>query len=430
MCFLYMYPVDYVIVGAGISGLYCALRISKKSPDKTILVIESDTECGGRIRTNYGKGFQVEKGAARFSETHSHLMNLIDEFGLSDEIVPITRKTSFIFQNKRCQYNLDSKIREMVTRGKRLEKKMLQNINVFQLCTKLYDSEEAAKIQALFGYDSEFMRLNSFAAISMFGEDLFENHQYYVMKCGLSELVSRMVEQLSQKKIEIRLGCEVTDVNHRRVVYKKNAEQHRVNAMKVILSTPYLSLRKFGIFKGVPEIHSVKPIPLCRIYAKYPLVNGKPWFHGLEKTTTDNYLRYIIPINPDEGIIMYYSDLYKAHMWRNWSNVSDSILTEMIHKELNSLFPRMKIPKPTQVKCYHWRAGVHLWRPGYDYKKISKQMLKPFSDKDIYVVGECYSTLQDWIEGALKSCDRCLKTIGEYETHQKKRTLRNTRVHK
>ena len=54
-----MFPVDYAIVGGGITGLYCALKISQKSSDKTILIIESDSELGGRIRTNYAKGFQV-----------------------------------------------------------------------------------------------------------------------------------------------------------------------------------------------------------------------------------------------------------------------------------------------------------------------------------------------------------------------------------
>ena len=76
---------------------------------------------------------------------------------------------------------------------------------------------------------------------------------------------------------------------------------------------------------------------------KYPVKDGKPWFHDLEKTATDNYLRYIIPINEEQGVIMYYSDLYVADMWRNWSNVSDDILIQMIHKELHSLYPSKDI---------------------------------------------------------------------------------------
>ena len=60
---------DVIIVGGGISGLYTAYRICNQFPDKTVLLLESSDELGGRIRTQYEKGFQVEKGAARFLET-------------------------------------------------------------------------------------------------------------------------------------------------------------------------------------------------------------------------------------------------------------------------------------------------------------------------------------------------------------------------
>lgn len=410
-----MFPVDYAIVGGGIAGLYCALKLSQNSPDKTIIILESDSELGGRIRTSPTKGFQIEKGAARFSETHETLMGLIKEFNLESEMLPIPREKSFVYKNKPIRYDLGAKLQDVLKKGKAMDAKLLRKITIFQLCAMLYGSEEASKIQALFGYDAEFIRLNAEAALTMFETDLFGDSQYYVLKCGFSELVKRMSETLSQNtNVEIRLGCEVTDIKDRRLTYKVGNQEHKVTCLNTILTTPYLSLRKFTLFKDVSEIQAVKPIALCRIYAKYPLVNGKPWFHDIHKTTTDNYLRYVIPMNEKDGIVMYYSDLYCADMWRNWSNVSDEKLIEMIHKELALVFPQKDIPKPTKIKCCHWKAGVHLWRPNYDFKKVSKSLVKPFPDKQIYLAGECYSTLQDWVEGALLSCDECLKALGEF----------------
>lgn len=423
-----MFPVDYAIVGGGITGLYCALKISQKSSEKTILIIESDSELGGRIRTNYAKGFQVEKGAARFSENHETLMGLIQEFELEDEMLPIPSEKSFVYKNKPIRYDLGAKLQDILKQGQAMDAKLLRKITIFQLCAMLYGSEEASKIQALFGYDAEFIRLNAEAALTMFETDLFGDSQYYVLKCGFSELVKRMSEALSQNSnVEIRLGCEVTDVKDRRLTYKVGEQVHKVTCLNTILTTPYLSLRKFALFKEVPEIQAVKPIALCRIYAKYPLVDGKPWFHDIHKTTTDNYLRYVIPMDAEDGTVMYYSDLYCADMWRNWSNVSDEILIEMIHKELALVFPKKTIPKPIQIKCCHWKAGVHLWRPNYDFKKVSKGLVKPFSDKRIYLAGECYSTLQDWVEGALLSGNECLKSLGEFSGGEKKARKKRTK---
>ncbi len=73
---------EYVVIGGGISGLYVAYRIIQKYPKSKITVIEADTELGGRIRSHREEGFMIEKGAARFSETHKRLIRLLKELDL------------------------------------------------------------------------------------------------------------------------------------------------------------------------------------------------------------------------------------------------------------------------------------------------------------------------------------------------------------
>ena len=53
--------MDVIIVGAGLAGLHCALRISEKSKQK-ILLLESYSEPGGRVST-------VQKGKLHFDAT-------------------------------------------------------------------------------------------------------------------------------------------------------------------------------------------------------------------------------------------------------------------------------------------------------------------------------------------------------------------------
>lgn len=54
----------YVVVGAGISGLYCTLRLA--SEGKEVLLLEALSDLGGRIQTRNLAGFNAEFGPMRF----------------------------------------------------------------------------------------------------------------------------------------------------------------------------------------------------------------------------------------------------------------------------------------------------------------------------------------------------------------------------
>ena len=61
---------------------------------------------------------------------------------------------------------------------------------------------------------------------------------------------------------------------------------------------------------------------LLRIYIQYPVKDL--WFKNIKRTITDNYIRQIIPINYEEGLIMIsYSDNIYAEMWDRYSKISD-----------------------------------------------------------------------------------------------------------
>lgn len=84
---------DIVIVGAGISGLYCAWRIAQEQPDKTILIVERLNRTGGRldtdiVRVKRHQHVREEEGGMRFNYQMNELMRLICALGLCDQIVP------------------------------------------------------------------------------------------------------------------------------------------------------------------------------------------------------------------------------------------------------------------------------------------------------------------------------------------------------
>ena len=99
------------------------------------------------------------------------------------------------------------------------------------------------------------------------------------------------------------------------------------------------------------------------------------WFRNIKRTTTDNILRHVIPIDYDNGLIMItYTDGQYASMW-NVSSNGDDYLVKLIHKEIYELF-NIKPPEPEKVYVHYWNAGLNTWSPGYDSENIAEEVIK------------------------------------------------------
>lgn len=88
---------DVVIVGAGISGLYCARRLMQERAVGSIVVLERLNRLGGRLDTDLvcinDRIVREEEGGMRFNYGMTELMRLINELELCGEIVPFPMKS-------------------------------------------------------------------------------------------------------------------------------------------------------------------------------------------------------------------------------------------------------------------------------------------------------------------------------------------------
>ncbi len=84
------------ILGAGISGLSAAYRLTQILPAAQVHVYDGRNRVGGVLSTVHQDGFQIEQSADNFITTVPWGLQLVKELGLEDELIqtnPATRRT-------------------------------------------------------------------------------------------------------------------------------------------------------------------------------------------------------------------------------------------------------------------------------------------------------------------------------------------------
>ena len=404
-------PYDIIIIGGGISGLYCAHKLSNNNK---VALFDERSYIGGRIYT-HPKGYEV--GAARFNNNHKLLLELIKYYKMTKMVLP--KKIDYIecFENKKNKITLNSNIEFQKILNKVIERtKTTKNLNKItfyeHLVNILKSKEKADHIVNIFGYYSEIKEMNALDAYNTFKND-FGNIQYYVLMEGLSSLCENMKKTIEKNGSKIFLKSYVNSVEKNNNVFKISIKhkKRKIIGKKVIFATKPHQLKQFEIIKPIHKyIDSLYEAPLIRIYAIYKNI----WFKNINRTTTNNLLRQIIPINKKKGLIMIsYTDGEdtKPFMKNKYELKSDNILKKIISKNIKKVFPDHNIEDPEYFKAHLWNVGCHHWLPGYDSSYIQKEIMNPL--ENIYICGEGFSDKQAWNEGALNSALKVIKNINK-----------------
>lgn len=400
---------DIIIIGGGISGLSAGYYLSKKYK---VLILDDRNYLGGRIQTYYfDKNIHVECGAGRLNLNHKLLLNLIKYLNLN--LIKLNPETDYInIKNNICIKNINIEffkfIRYIINNyNKYFSNNELKKMTFAQLCYFFFGNKTNL-IKSFFGYSSEFDVLNAFDAIRVFTKDFLNNH-FYTIKEGFHQLIIRLEQKC---KAEIKLNSRVIDVkNINDIFYVETVNQIIYRSKKIIFAIKASQLKNFYILNTIHFLlNSVIAKPLLRIYAKYPKINNKFWFENINNTVTDSILKFIIPIDKNNGIIMIsYTDGSDVNQFlKNDELISEKDILNIIEKELKLIF-NINVPKPIKIKTCYWKEGCHYWKPKYDSEIISSLIINPIPN--IYICGEAYSLNQCWIEGALETSKKVVKLL-------------------
>lgn len=419
-----------IIIGGGIAGMYTAYKLLHKNK-KNIMLFEADNYLGGRIftyRTKLHDQIKWEAGAGRFTKNMHLLIQLMKDLGLYKDIALVPSSTNYLdsdlinhdLQASDLTKRYNARFSEMVNNvihqciseiNTTYTKKILQKHTLIQLLNKHYDKDIVNLIIDSYGYYSELAIMNAYDAIRLYHD--MNDQEFYILKGGLSQIIERLYSVIS-KYISIELNSKLQTVTFNQNSITVTVNKKHYTCDKLVLAIPKNSLINVRFVNNhIPKylLNSISCQPLLRIYCIYPKHNNRVWFHNLPKTTTNNVLKYIIPIDKSKGIIMIsYTDSIFTKIWKKHSNNFNNI-KNLIASSLSELFPNTHIPEPLLIKCHYWDCGCGYWLPNIDSKTTAKKMLRPIPSKSLYVCGENYSLQQAWMEGALSTAEKISKML-------------------
>lgn len=439
---------DIIILGGGISGLYCAYNLLKKDSTLKVLVLEKSPRLGGRISTFYGgkddkdvsRDIIFEKGAGRFNDNHTLLNKLLDELDLTSKKIKIKNVDNTIWMPKNKFQLLREKYPRIDNIIKALQKQLkeknvshgeIRNHNLQELVKKYLvpnekntmknDKELVKYMEEMYPYFAEQYNMNAMDALKVFSKDFKQDIQYYILGGGLSQLITQLEKKVVTMGGIIKTDEIVTDIRN-----DVNSRMYIINnkyqCLKVISCIPKPGIQKVPYLRsllGSKILNTIECIPLYRIYAKYPksVINGekKVWFSGMDKVVVNHPLKFILPYGEKNGVIhiSYTDGKYAKFLWKK---LIDGSINSYLDKEVNKIFKNSikglyKIPEPEWVKHYYWECGMGCWKKGVNSKEIIANVIKPVNKEEVYFCGENFSNQQAWMEGALFTADKVLKQI-------------------
>jgi protoporphyrinogen/coproporphyrinogen III oxidase len=90
-----------VVVGGGVTGLTAAFRLLRDAPSLEVLLLEANTEPGGKIRSATVGGVRLEAGPDSLLARKPWAVDLCRELGLGDDLVPAAAGTTQIWSGTR-----------------------------------------------------------------------------------------------------------------------------------------------------------------------------------------------------------------------------------------------------------------------------------------------------------------------------------------
>uniref|UniRef100_A0A6C0D7E9 Amine oxidase domain-containing protein n=1 Tax=viral metagenome TaxID=1070528 RepID=A0A6C0D7E9_9ZZZZ len=407
---------DFIIIGGGISGFYCALELIKHK--KNVVLCEKYKNLGGRIDTFHENSYTWESGAGRISKKHTMLLDLMKKY--NEPLHAISPELTYKKDGSSCiEPNLfEPNINAFFEPLQKLDSKILNNSTLKELCIQIHGKDKTEEYFDRFPYRAETEVLRADLGLESFKNEMGSHQGYYVAVNGLHSLIEKMEKDFLSKGGEVLTNYECFNIQDKKEFIEtkfytgprsiKVRPTQTLQCSKLICAMTSEALKHISFFNKFTILKHLRMEPLLRTYAVY----DNCWFSQFNRIVTKTPIRYFLPINYNEGSATAMVSYTDSRDTNKFHKIIQKFGEESLGKHIQNLLKELfgPIPEYKFFKSHYWKYGATYWLPGnYDPIEESKKSLKPF-ESEVYIVGESFSLKQAWIEGALEQCKKLFHT--------------------
>ncbi|XP_020627217.1 uncharacterized protein LOC110064503 [Orbicella faveolata] len=256
------------------------------------------------------------------------------------------------------------------------------------------------------------------------------SYDYYRPPGGLSDIVSALERSAKRLGVKMYARENVKAIHRKGNIFTVDTDNFTVSARKLIIAVPRTPFEEIsGDVAADIKRNVFFEANLADSSFKAVAVYSYPWWENitsLHNLTLKPLERFfsgascLVSIMPYSGrgpkgeavFQLSYAWTACAVKWGELSKLPKAVLESELKKAIQEVFPGAVLPEPLDMVFKYWeKVAWHATKAGsnvsrYDLMKWAK---RPFPGEEVFIVGEAYSVLTGWNEGALQSAYNALK---------------------
>ena len=391
---------DYIIVGAGIAGLYTAYKLTRNRKQLKILILEKEKQIGGRAGTDMFYGTKIMSGAGiGRAKKDKTLLRLLKELK-----IPVRFYTTKINSIGFKRINILKTMNQLKIKYKRSPLSDRRNMTFKKFAIKHLGIRKYNKFKLSSGYtDYE----NDDVCNVLYNYGMEDNvGGWKAFSVDWRNLIDQLAKRIGKTKI--KTNQEVNRVSKKSgesFILKTETNEFKTN--KVVIASTVNTVRK--LIKNT-VYNQIESQPFLRIYGKFNKISTQIINEKLHTFTfVKGPLQKLIPINRDKGVYMIcYND--NDHTLQLQSKLKNNkrnrnYFCRLVEKALVIDHNQLLM---IGMKVYNWKEGTHYYKPfgKTGLKELIFKAQHPI--ENILVVGEMVSENQGWVNSALESVDKII----------------------
>lgn len=428
--------IDYIIVGAGVSGAYLAYRLSQMRRGMNILVVEKNCRVGGRILSAPDTRTALEYGALRYFPSFKRTARLVKTLGLTSVKSTVFSQYNYLYlKGKRYQYrNLFPAVYDQYGVPEN-ERDGTPSEQLFKWFSTLKNPEDYAVIGQN-KFSAQFMQLYwdltgynymvSQQAVSgwLFDESLLTSADQLIVENGYDQIASRCLERSGAR---VLLNCEARRLNKYELELHMKNDVRVVRASKIIYTGQIIDYELYSRsdLRLINRIENkLQDVPGMKLFLQY----DEPWWrragiHSGRHITDLTMNQFWVEWAPNTCMI--YSAALNTIGWEGYipEEIMNEVTSECLPITYDVMKPSVKVmfrnlldtvdhqvrllfglqdDVNTTVKTISfkfWDAMYEYWKPSRTIDMDKKTL------EGLDMINADYSQYQGWVEGALERVD-------------------------